>query len=240
MSAHLSNVQNSTPDLTPMIIRRFIQIGLLVVIQAAALFLPAWDITWTMAWIYLGIYLALIAVNSVIMLPRRADLIAERAQIKEDAKGWDKIIGGIASISALGILFIAGIDWRLGWQPDFSVAAQGVGLALYAGGFAVFLWAMASNRFFSGVVRIQKDRGHTVQTGGPYRIVRHPGYAAIIAAGIGTALLLGSPWSLIPSAVSAAFYVVRTALEDRTLRAELPGYEEYTQQTRYRLLPGIW
>lgn len=239
MSAQISNAQ-TTPNLTPMIIRRFIQIGMLIVIQGVALFLPAWDITWPAAWIYLDIYIALIVINALIMLPRRADLIAERAQMKDNAKGWDKVVGSIASISALGILFIAGMDWRLKWQPDFSFAAQVAGLALYVGGFAVFLWAMASNKFFSSVVRIQTDRGHTVQTGGPYRIVRHPGYASIITTGIGAALLLGSPWSLIPAAFSASFYILRTALEDRTLRAELPGYQEYAQRVRYRLFPGVW
>jgi protein-S-isoprenylcysteine O-methyltransferase Ste14 len=89
-------------------------------------------------------------------------------------------------------------------------------------------------------VRIQKERGHTVATGGPYQYVRHPGYTGAILSQIATPFLLGSLWALVPTIASAALYVVRTYLEDKTLRKELPGYEEYTRQTRYRLLPGVW
>jgi protein-S-isoprenylcysteine O-methyltransferase Ste14 len=99
---------------------------------------------------------------------------------------------------------------------------------------------MASNRFFSSVVRIQADRGHTVATGGPYRFVRHPGYAGFIAGSFGAALLLGSRWALLPALLSAVLLVVRTVLEDRTLRAELPGYAEYAARVRHRLLPHVW
>ena len=101
-------------------------------------------------------------------------------------------------------------------------------------------WSMAANAFFSQTVRIQKDRGHTVATGGPYRYVRHPGYAASILFQIATPLILGSVWAFIPCGLTVLLSVVRTALEDRTLLEELPGYAEYAQQTRYRLLPGIW
>jgi protein-S-isoprenylcysteine O-methyltransferase Ste14 len=97
-----------------------------------------------------------------------------------------------------------------------------------------------ANRFFSGHVRIQKERGHTVQTGGPYRFVRHPGYVSSIVSYFSYALMLGSLWALIPAALSGSLFVVRTALEDRTLQDELAGYQAYTRQTRYRLIPGIW
>jgi protein-S-isoprenylcysteine O-methyltransferase Ste14 len=99
---------------------------------------------------------------------------------------------------------------------------------------------MVSNPFFSTVVRIQTDRGHTVATGGPYRFVRHPGYAGALALTLATPFLLGSWPALIPSVALVAILVVRTILEDRTLRRELPGYTEYAGRVRYRLLPGIW
>jgi protein-S-isoprenylcysteine O-methyltransferase Ste14 len=107
-------------------------------------------------------------------------------------------------------------------------------------GYALFLWAMASNAFFAEGVRIQQERGHTVAAGGPYRYVRHPGYVGAILSQAATPFLLGSAWALIPSVASAALYVVRTYLEDQALRQELPGYEAYAQRTRYRLLPGVW
>jgi protein-S-isoprenylcysteine O-methyltransferase Ste14 len=107
-------------------------------------------------------------------------------------------------------------------------------------GYALFLWAMASNAFFAEGVRIQTDRGHTVSTGGPYRYVRHPAYTGAIISLVAAPLLLGSPWALIPAVAAAALYVARTYMEDKTLMEELPGYKEYARQTRYRLLPGVW
>jgi protein-S-isoprenylcysteine O-methyltransferase Ste14 len=112
-----------------------------------------------------------------------------------------------------------------------------IGLVL---AMAVTYWAMASNPFLSTIVRIQDDRGHYVVTSGPYRYVRHPMYAAIFLMWPGIALELGSWWALIPAAVIVIVFVIRTALEDRMLQAELPGYVEYAQHTRYRLLPGVW
>jgi protein-S-isoprenylcysteine O-methyltransferase Ste14 len=107
-------------------------------------------------------------------------------------------------------------------------------------GFGLFLWAMASNAYFSEGVRIQEERGHTVATNGPYHYVRHPGYSGAILAQLATPLLLGSIWAVIPSLLSAGFYVIRTYLEDKTLILELPGYSDYVKQTRYRLLPWVW
>jgi protein-S-isoprenylcysteine O-methyltransferase Ste14 len=107
-------------------------------------------------------------------------------------------------------------------------------------GWALFMWAMGANAFFSEAVRIQEERGHTVVTDGPYRYVRHPGYVGAILALFATPLLLGSLWALIPAGLATIGYVVRTALEDKTLQEELDGYTEYAQQTRYRLLPGVW
>ena len=84
------------------------------------------------------------------------------------------------------------------------------------------------------------DKWITSATGGPYRFVRHPGYLGTIVASLATPFLLGSWWALIPSAALAALFVLRTALEDRTLQAELPGYADFTRQTCYCLLPGVW
>ena len=102
------------------------------------------------------------------------------------------------------------------------------------------IWAMASNRFFYSVVRIERERGHTVATSGPYGYVRHPGYVGGILFDLVTPLFLGSLWSFLPAGFTVCVLVVRTALEDRTLRAGLDGYEEYARRVRYRLLPGIW
>ena len=102
------------------------------------------------------------------------------------------------------------------------------------------MWALAENRFFSSTVRIQTDRGHVVCDSGPYRIVRHPGYAGNILALFGIVLALSSVWALIPAVVASIIAVIRTALEDGTLQEELPGYREYAGRLRYRLIPWIY
>ena len=101
-------------------------------------------------------------------------------------------------------------------------------------------WAESVNKFFEPTVRIQTDRGHRVIDTGPYAIVRHPGYASGYLLFVGMPLALGSLWALIPAILSCLLLVVRTILEDQTLRNELAGYEEYAQRVRYRLIPGVW
>jgi protein-S-isoprenylcysteine O-methyltransferase Ste14 len=135
---------------------------------------------------------------------------------------------------------VAGLDVRFHWTGPIRLASHLSGLLVTILGYALFLWAMASNAFFSEGVRIQVERDHAVVSGGPYRYVRHPGYVGAILAQVATPFLLGSLWALIPGLVSAMLYVVRTHLEDKTLIEELPGYREYAQQTSYRLMPGVW
>jgi protein-S-isoprenylcysteine O-methyltransferase Ste14 len=106
---------------------------------------------------------------------------------------------------------------------------------------ALFItWAMRSNPFFSSTVRIQQERGHQVVSAGPYRWMRHPGYVGVVFHYLAMPLVFGSLWAYLPVALLFVITVIRTALEDRTLQSELPGYREYAQSVRYRLLPGVW
>ncbi|MGD8737018.1 MAG: isoprenylcysteine carboxylmethyltransferase family protein, partial [Anaerolineae bacterium] len=98
----------------------------------------------------------------------------------------------------------------------------------------------AANQHFYGVFHIDRERGHEVATAGPYRMVRHPGYLGALAFDLAVAIVLGSLWALIPAALVGVAIVTRTKVEDRALQAELDGYEAYAQQTRFRLVPGIW
>lgn len=102
------------------------------------------------------------------------------------------------------------------------------------------MWAMVENRFFSGVVRIQVERGHKVCDSGPYRIVRHPGYIGNILPLPGIVMALSSVWTLIPATITLIIAIIRTALENRTLQEELPGYRDYAKRVRYRLFLGIY
>jgi protein-S-isoprenylcysteine O-methyltransferase Ste14 len=100
--------------------------------------------------------------------------------------------------------------------------------------------AMIVNPFFSPALRIQAERGHSLITRGPYRIIRHPGYFAMLVAVPASALAVGSWLALIPAFTFSAVIVRRTTLEDRYLRQVLPGYLGYADSVRYRLLPSIW
>jgi protein-S-isoprenylcysteine O-methyltransferase Ste14 len=219
------------------VLKRMLQVVTTYLILAAVLFASSGRMNWIWAWAYLGLGLGILIVNASI-LP--AELIAERGQPRDNVKRWDSVLTTVAQVPTLGVPVVAGLDERFGWSPQLIPAIHLAGLALFVLGQGLFSWAMASNKYFSTLVRIQMDRDHAVATGGPYRHVRHPGYAGYIVSYLGTSLALGSLWAIIPAGFIACLLLVRTALEDRTLQDELPGYRDYAQRVRYRLLPGIW
>jgi protein-S-isoprenylcysteine O-methyltransferase Ste14 len=202
------------------------------------LFLSSGDLGWGMAWLYLGLYV----LNQVILaLLVPAELLAERSERQEGTKSWDVLLAALgALLLPLATYLVAGLDRRFGWTVDLSSALQGAALALMVLGMALTTWAMGVNRFFSGTVRIQDERGHAVIRAGPYSVMRHPGYAGAIAHHLAAPLVLGSLWAVVPGAAGALVLVVRTAMEDHTLQEELSGYADYARHTRYRLLPGVW
>ncbi len=228
--------------MTPAIRKRLVQIGFLVLFQAVLLFGAAGNMKWGTGWAYLILYVAFIAMNGLILFPRKEsrEMIEERSQIKEGSKGWDKIIGGIVAFFGPAILVIAGLDERFGWPGRVGLWVQIIAFVILALSYALFGWAMASNKFFSTVVRIQKDRGHFVQTGGPYAYVRHPGYASLLVSYLSIPLMLGSLWGYLPAILLIINLFVRTALEDRTLQNELGGYKDYAGHVQFRLIPGVW
>jgi len=228
--------------MTPAIRKRLVQIGILVLFQAVLLFAASGNCKWTAAWAYLILYVLFIAANGLVMFPRQEsrEMIEERSQIKEGSKGWDKIIGSITVFFGLAILVVAGLDARFGWSGGVRLWVQIAAFIILALSYFLFGWAMFSNKFFSTVVRIQKDRGHSVQSGGPYAFVRHPGYASLVVSYLAIPRLLGSCWAYLPVVLLTINIFVRTALEDRTLQNELGGYQEYAKRVRYRLIPGVW
>ena len=206
------------------------------------LFAAAGRLDWGMAWAYLAVtYLSSIA-SRLLMYRIAPDMVAERARAFDlkNARGWDKYFLPLALILAPLLLnLVAGLDhrWSLSAVP-FGLQLLGlVGLLL---GGAAGMWAMAVNRFYSSVMRIQKDRGQIVVTNGPYHFVRHPGYASAVLSYLSLSLTFGSWWSMIVAILVIISFIVRTDREDRLLKAELEGYTEYTGQVRYRLIPGIW
>jgi len=177
----------------------------------------------------------------IFILPVNPQMLAERSRPKAGAKKWDLALVSIMGLFMLVTYVVACLDVRNGWSPQVPLGVEIVALVICVLCYDVLLqWSMVVNTFFTTIIRIQTDRQHTVVTGGPYRLVRHPGYLATILSYVFTPLLLGSLWGLIPSVAAGIIIVVRTALEDKTLHDELPGYKEYAAKTRYRLIPGIW
>ena len=170
-------------------------------------------------------------------------LLAERAKFEraQDVKPWDKVLGPLMAVSASYPLYIvAGLDHRFQWSPVFPLSLNILGLILCMLGYSLAGWALVENRFFSSMVRIQTDRGHVVCESGPYRFVRHLGYAGNLLPLLGIVLALSSLWTLVPALFAFTITLVRTQLEDRTLQDELPGYREYSQHVPYRLIPWIY
>ncbi len=211
-----------------------------IIMAALILFLSAgrWD--WLWGWVAVGTLVYWVGGTALAVIPRHPELLNQRRGPRKDAKAWDMAIVGMLGVLVLAVYLVAGLDVRYVWTVGFPTGAQIAGTIVTLLGYSVLVWATASNAFFSQNVRIQKERSHTVATGGPYRYVRHPGYVGSILAYLGTPVLLGSSWAILLGIVMVALIVVRTALEDKTLQNELPGYQEYAQQVRYRLLPGVW
>lgn len=220
-------------------------IGIVVVYLSIplALLMCGGDFGWWQAWIYSLLIVAAGIGGHIWAEQRHPGLMAERQNIEniQGAKAWDKVLAPLMALSiGFPLVIVAGLDHRYGWSPEFPLWLILLGFILISLGYAFAVWALAENRFFSSVVRIQTDRGHVVCDSGPYRIVRHPGYAGNILPLLGIVLALGSMWTLIPAAVALIIAVIRTALEDRTLQEELPGYRDYTHRVRYRLIPWIY
>ncbi len=206
---------------------------------AAALFVPAgrWDLP--MFWAF-WLTISSIGGATLILVNRKfPDLLQERFRPGPGAR--DPGTRLLMVVVILGQWSVAGLDvGRYHWSDRIPVAVQITGLLAVALGMAGWGWAMLSNRFFSSEVRIQADRGHHVESGGPYRFVRHPGYASALLLFAASPLALGSLWAIVPTLGALTMFIRRTALEDRILRAELPGYAQYAERVRFRLLSGVW
>lgn len=235
-----SQIQEPVQSPTSILLIRFVLTYLFILLT---LWMAGGDLEWWQAWAYSLLLLVAGIGGRVWAEWRHPGLLAERQSLEkmQDAKPWDKVLAPLMAVSISFPLFIvAGLDHRRGWSPIFPIWLNILGLVLVTIGYALAVWALAENRFFSSTVRIQTDRGHVVCDSGPYRIVRHPGYAGNILPLLGIVLALGSLWTLIPAAVALIIAVIRTALEDQTLQEELPGYREYTRRVHFRLIPGIY
>ena len=224
--------------------RTILQLLVFIVLVPFLPLLISWKWDWWEAWAYALIGVFGFVVSRLLVNLRHPDLIAERARFMghKDIKPWDNLLARLVGLGGGLIPMAAGLDARLGWSvTDYSLSVELVAFFFILIGYGIGTWALMENRFFSGVVRIQKERGHHVISTGPYAWVRHPGYAGALLTYFVTPLLLDSPWTFAPVAFITIVLLIRTDLEDHTLNRELPGYKKYaTQKTKYRLLPGVW
>jgi protein-S-isoprenylcysteine O-methyltransferase Ste14 len=202
-------------------------------------FIAAGSVAWLAGWLHLCIVAAGAVAESVFVARKNPVLKPRRTQIGAGTKTWD-LAWNIAFWPLMASIAIAGGRQHGASGSSLPAWVWLAGLAVVASGFALSAWAMGSNPHFEGTVRIQTEVNHRVFEGGPYRIVRHPGYLGLVLWALGTPLLVLSVWSLGAAAAAVAWIVVRTALEDTTLRRQLPGYEDYCRRTRFRLVPGVW
>jgi protein-S-isoprenylcysteine O-methyltransferase Ste14 len=223
--------------------RQWIRLVVVYLSIPLVLLLCGGDFGWWQAWIY-SLLIVATGIGGRIWAERRhPGLMAERQNIEkfQGAKAWDKVLAPMMALSvSFPLVIVAGLDHRFGWSPVFPPVLIVPGFILISLGYVFSVWALVENRFFSSTVRIQTERGHVVCDSGPYRIVRHPGYAGNMLSLPGIVLALGSVWTLIPVAVALIISVIRTVLEDQTLQKELPGYADYVRRVHYRLMPGIY
>lgn len=224
---------------TSAILVRLVRTAIGSAVYAGIAFLAAGRLDWARGWIYVGMFIAVSVVGSLIVQLANPGLLEARAKgIRKDTKSFDKTFYRLFLPLAVLYPALAGMDAvRFSWAPlPWWTIYPGILIFLVSSFFGT--WTMAVNRHAESTVRIQE--GHTVIATGPYRLVRHPMYLGTIVGLPGTALMLGSGWALVPAALIAMLFVWRTAREDQALRQELAGYEDYAKITRYRLMPGVW
>lgn len=216
-----------------------------VVIEPLLPILISRDWGWWEAWVFGGIGIFGFVVSRVLAGRKNPDLIKERGEFlkHENTLPWDRVLAPLVGLGGVLVPLTAGLDAleSLGGRAAFvPPAVKWIALGMILFGWWVGTRALMENRFFSGVVRIQKERGQRVVSTGPYSVVRHPGYAGAFFTYLGTPIFLDSPWTFVPVVLLMAVLVVRTRLEDKTLQEQLEGYREYAERVRYRLFPGLW
>lgn len=225
---------------TRLLVRGLVQLAAALVFFGVPLFWGAGTLTWRRGRIFVGLLGATLLLNMILLLVWRPELIRERWKRRKDTKPFDRVFGALYLLSVLAMFTLAGLDsvrYRWTSMPPWALY---VGVALHVLGSFLVLWSMLVNPHLETTVRIQKDRDHRVISDGPYRYVRHPMYLGIIPMFLGWSLVLGSFVAVGVAGFIAGLFLIRTALEDRTLQRELPGYTAFCEKTRFRLVPGLW
>jgi protein-S-isoprenylcysteine O-methyltransferase Ste14 len=201
-------------------------------------FIAAGTLNWPVGWVYFAVVsLGLVGHRAHVARHNRA-LLERRQRIGAGTKTWDLVWNLPFWPLMIAVPVTAGIDFRA--ARVLPLGCWAIGLGCFGAGLSLSAWAMGHNPHFEGTVRIQRELCHRVVTTGPYRFIRHPGYAGLCLWALGTPFLLLSTTALYPAAAVTVWLVIRTMLEDRFLQRELAGYAEFAKSTRFRLLPGVW
>jgi protein-S-isoprenylcysteine O-methyltransferase Ste14 len=219
-----------------------VEIAGMFAIIGLVLFLAAGTIAWPAGWAFLILFLGFTVAISLWLLRHSPGLLTERmtGMGKSDQETWDKVFYALANVLFLAWLVSMPLDAvRFGWS-HVPVWLQALGALMLLGSFYLFFLTFRENAYLSPAVRLQSERGQRVVSSGPYQYVRHPMYATAIIFLVGATFLLGSWYGLILALVLIVGIAFRAVQEERTLRAELPGYDEYMAQVKYRLIPYVW
>ena len=219
-----------------------VKIGITIIFFIALVFVPAGTFKWPEAWIFLLLYFSSVTALVIWLKKNDPELLKERrtARKKKNVKGWDRAITRAYILLILALVVLTGLDAvRFHWS-QVPVVVKVIGFLGFLPSAGMVFWTMKENKYLSAMVRIQEERGHRVCTTGPYRYIRHPMYVGVITFSICFPLALGSLYALIPAFIIASLFIFRTALEDKTLHRNLPGYKAYGEKVRYRLIPGVW
>ena len=217
------------------------QIAILFLVIAAVLFLPAGTIAWRSGWIFLVLFSGFVVAITVWLYGHDPGLLQERMTVfKPDQEAWDKVLYVLLEVLFFAWLGLMPLDAaRFHWS-QMPVLLQVVGAIVLLCSFYLFFLTFRENPYLSSAIRIQKERGQTVISTGPYHYVRHPMYSAFIPFVFGTALLLGSWYGVLLGPILVVIVARRALLEERMLRKGLKGYDIYMVQVKYRLIPRVW
>lgn len=211
-----------------------------VIILASIIFVAAGTILYLQAILYLG--LAIFGTTLTHFLtPDGSAIAARRVRTAGSGEPWDKAIMGILFMLSLVTFIVAGLDsGRFGWTQPLPVSVPLMGAVMMFAGQVLFAFARRENAFFTSTVQIASDRSHTVCSTGPYRIVRHPGYAGMVLTLIAFPLVLTALWAMIPAVLSVVVLVIRVQKEDAFLLEHLPGYRDYSARVASKLIPYVF
>jgi protein-S-isoprenylcysteine O-methyltransferase Ste14 len=221
------------------IIAATLQFFIICILISVALFVSSGTFNWTSGWLFVAVYSLSSLISMNILYFNVPELMDERKKSHPNAKKWDRFLVTSYEFMYFPILILSGLDKRFGYT-GMPISTVIISLILILFSFLLMTWAPLVNKHLETYIRIQTDRDHSVCDKGPYTVIRHPTYLALILLFIAMPVSLGSIHGLIPAILAIIIVCIRTSLEDRVLNKELLGYREYSKKVKYRLIPYVW